>query len=87
MAKQQVCVVDEDRTLDIRERLDGGFAPALRFSGIGSTKMACPSGTDIETTFLPALLEVAKWRVVGRQLELSDSAGMVLARFDATAPK
>jgi len=60
---------------------------ALRFSGIGSTKMACPSGTDIETTFLPALLKVAKWRVVGRQLELSDSAGMVLARFDATAPK
>ena len=60
---------------------------ALHFSGIGSTKMACPSGMDIETAFLPALLKVAKWRVVGRQLELSDSAGMVLARFDATAPK
>ena len=60
---------------------------ALRFSGIGSTKMACPSGMDIETAFLPTLLKVAKWRVVGQQLELSDSTGMVLARFDATLPK
>ena len=60
---------------------------ALRFSGIGSTKMACPSGMDIETAFLPTLLKVAKWRVVGQQLELSDSTGMVLARFEATAPK
>ena len=60
---------------------------ALRFSGIGSTKMACPSGMDIETAFLPTLLKVAKWRVLGQQLELSDSTGMVLARFDATLPK
>ena len=60
---------------------------ALRFSGIGSTKMACPSGMDIEAAFLPTLLKVAKWRVVGQQLELSDSTGMVLARFEAAAPK
>jgi hypothetical protein len=42
---------------------------------------------DIETAFLAALGKVAKWRVVGQQLELSDSTGMVLARFEATAPK
>ena len=34
MSKQQVGVIDEDRTLDIRKLLDRGFAPALRFSGI-----------------------------------------------------
>jgi putative lipoprotein len=56
---------------------------ALRFSGVGSTKMACPGGMDIESAFLPALLKVAKWRIVGQQLELSDSTGAVLARFAA----
>lgn len=56
---------------------------ALRFSGIGSTKMACKDGMDVESAFLPALLRVAKWRVTGQQLELSDSTGAVLARFDA----
>ena len=56
---------------------------ALRFSGIGSTKMACQDGMDTESAFLPALLRVAKWRVAGQQLELSDSTGAVLARFDA----
>jgi len=56
---------------------------ALRFSGIGSTRMACPDGMDVESAFLSALLRVAKWRVAGQQLELSDSSGAVLARFDA----
>jgi len=68
-------------------RMFGGYelsGDALRFSGIGSTKMACASGMDIETAFLPALLKVVKWRVVGQQLELSDSTGTVLARFQAT---
>jgi heat shock protein HslJ len=56
---------------------------ALRFSGIGSTRMACPDGMDVESGFLSALMRVAKWRVTGQQLELSDSTGVVLARFDA----
>ena len=71
-------------------RMFGGYelnGDAVRFSDVASTKMACPSGMDIETAFLAALGKVAKWRVVGRQLELSDSTGMVLARFEATAPK
>src|SRR6187551_4022134 len=42
MAKQQVRVVDEDRTLDIRELLDRGFAPAPSFSGI--VKAQCDTG-------------------------------------------
>ena len=56
---------------------------ALRFSGVGSTRMACKSGMDTESAFLPALLRVARWRVSGQQLELSDSSGTVLARFEA----
>jgi heat shock protein HslJ len=60
---------------------------ALRFSGVGSTKMACQDGMDTESAFLSSLLRVARWRVAGQQLELSDSAGAVLARFEARVPR
>jgi heat shock protein HslJ len=56
---------------------------ALRFSGVGSTKMACKDGMDTEAAFLAALLRVKRWKLVGQQLELSDSTGMALARFEA----
>ena len=58
---------------------------ALRFSGVGATKMACKDGMDTETAFLPLLMHVAKYRVDGQKLELSDSTGTVLARFEAKA--
>ena len=58
---------------------------ALTFSGIGSTKMACTDGMDIEGSFLPALSRVAKWQITGSQLELRDATGAVIARFDAKA--
>ncbi len=56
---------------------------ALRFSGVGATKMACKDGMDTEAAFLPVLLRVKRWKISGQQLELSDSAGVVLARFEA----
>ena len=56
---------------------------ALRFSGIGATKMACKDGMEIEAAFLPLLQRVRQWKIAGRQLALSDSAGVVLARFEA----
>ena len=56
---------------------------ALRFSGVGATKMACKDGMDTEAAFLPVLLRVNQWKISGKQLELSDSAGVVLARFEA----
>ena len=56
---------------------------ALTFSGIGSTKMACQDGMDTETSFLPALQRVAKYRIDGQQLELLDASGALVARFDA----
>jgi heat shock protein HslJ len=55
---------------------------ALRFSGVGSTRMACKNGMETETAFLPLLLRVKRWKITGRQLELSDSAGVILARFE-----
>jgi putative lipoprotein len=61
--------------------LNGG---ALRFSGVGSTKMACRTGMDTEAAFLSTLLHVARWRINGQQLAMSDSSGAVLARFEAT---
>ena len=60
---------------------------ALSFGGIGSTRMACPTGMDAEGAFLTALGRTATWRVSGHQLELSDSTGAVLARFEARATK
>jgi putative lipoprotein len=57
---------------------------ALRFSGVGSTKMACRTGMDTEAAFLSTLLHVARWRIDGQQLAMSDSSGAVLARFEAT---
>lgn len=60
---------------------------ALRFSGIGATKMACQDGMDTEVDFLSALLNVAKWKIDGQQLSLSDSTGAVIATFDAKAKR
>jgi putative lipoprotein len=54
----------------------------LRFSGVGSTKMFCQGRMETETQFLSSLLQVRSWKLAGQQLELSDSTGAVLARFE-----
>jgi heat shock protein HslJ len=59
---------------------------ALAFTGVASTKMACQDGMDIETSFLPALQRVARWRITGQQLELLDASGGVVAKFEAKKP-
>lgn len=56
---------------------------ALSFSGVGATKMACAKGMDVESSFFTALDKVARWRITGQQMELSDSSGTVVARFEA----
>ena len=56
---------------------------ALAFSAIGATKMACDRGMDTESSFFSALSRVARWRITGRQLELTDATGTVVARFEA----
>jgi putative lipoprotein len=47
-----------------------------------STMMACMEGMETEQAFLKALGQVNRWSITGRQLELKDAAGRVLARFD-----
>ena len=47
-----------------------------------ATMMACIEGMETERTFLGALDQASGWRITGKELELSDSAGAVLARLD-----
>jgi heat shock protein HslJ len=63
-----------------RYTLDGDV---LTFGDIGATKMACDRGMNVETSLFSALSRVARWRIAGRQLEVKDSTGAVLARFEA----
>ncbi len=68
-------------------RLMGGYAlegQTLRFSQMAATKMACADGMQQEQAFLEALRNVETWKVIGEHLELSDSKGVMLARFEAT---
>jgi len=61
--------------------------PAIRFSQLASTMMACPEGANIAQAYSRVLAETRRWRVLGRQLELYDSAHSLLARFEVgTAP-
>ncbi|HEX6049033.1 MAG TPA: META domain-containing protein [Gemmatimonadaceae bacterium] len=60
---------------------------SMSFVGVGSTKMACASGMDIETAFLPALERVSRWRISGQHLELTDSSGALVARFEGRPPR
>jgi len=71
-------------------RLFGSYetsGSSLAFGGIGATKMACTSGMETEAAFLPVLGRVARWRITSQQLELSDSTGALLVRFEARAMK
>lgn len=65
-------------------RINGGYEAGnqtLRFSGMASTRMACPA-LDTETAFLKGLDDTRRYRVEGRTLELQDDAGRVLARLE-----
>lgn len=55
---------------------------SITFSAIGSTRMACPTGEDIEQTFLPALSLADRYTISGEVLELY-SGKQLLARFES----
>jgi putative lipoprotein len=66
-------------------RLTGGYqvnGDRLRLSQTAGTMMACMKGMETEQAFLKALGQVTGWRITGQQLELLDSNGSVLARFE-----
>jgi heat shock protein HslJ len=71
-------------------RLSGGYelkGERLTFGRMASTMMACVSGMETEQKFLAALGQVKKWRVAGRQLELMDDSGAVVAVLEAAGAK
>ena len=71
-------------------RLSGGYeleGEHLKFTRMASTMMACPSGMETEQKFLAALEQVKKWKVAGRQLDLMDDSGAVVAVLEAGSLK
>jgi heat shock protein HslJ len=58
----------------------------LRFSQMAGTMMACIQGMETEGAFLQGLGSVGAWKIAGQQLELLDSAGKLVARFEAADP-
>jgi copper homeostasis protein (lipoprotein) len=68
-------------------RLVGGYTvqgDGISFGQMASTMMACPGGTDVAKRLSEALGAASGWRILGRRLELSDAAGRLLARFEAS---
>jgi putative lipoprotein len=66
-------------------RMSGSYqlsGDRLSLGQMVSTMMACVEGMETEQAFLKALGQVNGWSITGRQLELEDAAGQVLARFD-----
>ena len=66
--------------------MSGGYeleGEQLTFGRMASTRMACPNGMETEQKFLAALGQVKRWRIAGRQLELMDDSGAVVAVLEA----
>jgi len=59
----------------------------LRFAHLATTRMACPDGMEAEHIFLSALESTARWNILGEHLELYDSGGTLLARFESRTMK
>jgi copper homeostasis protein (lipoprotein) len=67
-------------------RLLAGYAQqgeAISISQVASTMRACEEGAEMARSYARALAEASRWRILGRQLELYDAKGRLLARFDA----
>jgi copper homeostasis protein (lipoprotein) len=67
-------------------RLIGRFelnGDSLRFRDMAATMMACPD--DVDRRFRQALGQVERYRISGSHLEMLDTAGAVVARFEAVA--
>jgi copper homeostasis protein (lipoprotein) len=59
----------------------------LTFGKMAMTFMACPESMETEREFVAALEQVRSWKIFGEYLELFDSNGGFLARFEAREPK
>ena len=66
-------------------RIMGGYeltGDKLTFARMASTMMACPEGMETEQKFQKGLGQVKRWKIAGRQLELMDGSGKVVAVFE-----
>jgi putative lipoprotein len=71
-------------------RLNGSYTlekQTIHFGPIASTMMACPSGMDLEGTFLHALDKAHRWKIQGNELEFQDEDGAFLLGFEAALPE
>ncbi len=59
----------------------------LSFGPTVGTKVACAQGMDTEKLFVQALPKVKTYKITGQALDLLDSAGKVLAQFEAVTDK
>jgi heat shock protein HslJ len=59
----------------------------LTFGKMAMTFMACQEGMETEREFATALEQVRTWKIFGEHLELLDSNGGFLARFEARPSK
>ena len=67
-------------------RLSGGYTQdggKLTFTPIALTRMACPTGMDVESKFTAALGKVAGLKRTDTQLDLLDASGATVARLRA----
>jgi len=62
----------------------GQDGATLRFGAVATTRMACPTGMDLEQALVQALEATRRFNIVGSHLELFDADGKLLARFEAT---
>lgn len=56
----------------------------VAFSDLATSRKGCPGGAVLELMFTQALQNAAAWNVAGRELELIDAQGHLLARFVAS---
>ena len=56
---------------------------SLAFSGLATTRRACPSGLDVERRFIAALRATNNAEITRQRLELFDENGRLLARLEA----
>jgi copper homeostasis protein (lipoprotein) len=67
-------------------RFAGGYeldGKRLKFKQMASTMMACIESMEQEAAFLKALESTASWEIRGEHLELFDTGGVMLLRFES----
>lgn len=58
----------------------------LRIIDLATTKRACNAGMETEERFLTGMAATATWKIRGNHLELYESDGRPVARFEARLP-